>query len=135
MITAVDSNVLLDVFTGDPAFGSRSRGAIQRARREWRLIVCEVVWAEVTASFGEPTPAREAMERIGVEFSPLTEHASSSAGQAWRRYRKEGGTRARLIPDFLIGAHAEAVADRLLTRDRGFYRTYFKDLRILDPTT
>ncbi len=134
MITAVDSNVLLDVFTGDPTLGPRSRAAIQRASGEGSLIVCEVVWAEVTASFGNATPAREAMERIGVRFSPMGERAASLAGQAWRTYRKQGGTRARLIPDFLIGAHAMAAADRLLTRDRGFYRIYFKELGILDPT-
>jgi hypothetical protein len=56
------------------------------------------------------------------------------AGAAWRRYRESGGPRSRLIADFLIGAHARRQAERLLTRDRGFYRTYFADLVILEPS-
>lgn len=74
------------------------------------------------------------MERLGVEFDPLTAAAALQASESWRKYRERGGRRDRVIPDFLIGAHALAQADRLLSRDRGFFRTYFPRLRLLDPS-
>jgi predicted nucleic acid-binding protein len=56
------------------------------------------------------------------------------AGRAFKDYKRRGGTRQRVVPDFLVGAHAQAQADRLLSRDRGFYRAYFKAVTILDPS-
>ncbi len=74
------------------------------------------------------------MRTLGAAFSPLEKPSADRAGQAWRSYRKRGGCRQRMIADFLIGAHASLQADRLLTRDRGFYRSYFPDFAVVDPT-
>jgi predicted nucleic acid-binding protein len=134
MITAVDTNVLLDVFTGDATFGGRSRAALRGVLAEGGLVACEVVWAEIAAAFGGVGEAASALDRLGVRFAPLDADAAARSGRIWRSYRQNGGPRTRLVADFLIGAHAAATADRLLTRDRGFYRTYFEGLTVLDPT-
>jgi hypothetical protein len=93
-----------------------------------------VVWAEVAGSFASPAAAREALELLDLEFSPLNLEAALEAGIAWRSYRQHGGARTRVTADFLIGAHALCQADRLLSRDRGFYRSYFMRLSIVDPS-
>lgn len=134
MITAVDTSVLLDVFTADERYGAASQDAVRDALRSGVLVACEPVWAEVASAFASPGAAREALERLTVEFSPIELHAALAAGKAWREYRRRGGRRTRVVADFLIGAHARAHADRVLTRDRGFYRTYFAGLRIVDPS-
>jgi predicted nucleic acid-binding protein len=134
MITAVDSNVLLDIFTADPEFGEPSAEAIRESMLEGKLIACEVVWAEISASFPDITAAKDALHQLGIEFSPMEETSCLDAGKYWKRYRKSGGTRSRIIPDFLIGSHALRQADRLLTRDRGFYRKYFSHLKVIDPS-
>ena len=134
MITAVDTNVLLDVFKPDPQFADASSRALSRCLSEGAMVACEAVWAETVGEFDSTREAQEALDRLGVQFDLLDRAAALDAGGAWRRYREGGGTRDRLVADFLIGAHADRRADRLLTRDRGFYRTYFRRLRVLDPT-
>jgi predicted nucleic acid-binding protein len=99
------------------------------------LVACDVVWAEVTAAFAHGLAAQGALERLGVKFSPLDMPAALAAGEAWAAYRRRGGRRGRVIADFLIGAHASTAADRLLTRDRGFYRRCFEGIELLDPTS
>jgi predicted nucleic acid-binding protein len=134
VITAVDTSVLLDIFGADPTFGGRSAAALSRCIADGSVIACDVVWAETGASFPEPATAKAALTSLRIDFSPLDASISLATGRAWRTYRKAGGSRERVIADFLIGAHGMAKADRLLTRDRGFYRRYFKDLSVLDPS-
>ncbi len=134
MITAVDTNVLLDVFGADQKFGPASAQAVRRCLGEGALVACEAVWAETATAFPNSERFRRAMDELSVEFEPLDEEAAVRAAEAWRRYRASGGRRGRIASDFLIGAHALTAADRLLTRDRGFYRRYFAGLKVLDPT-
>ena len=133
MITAVDTNVLLDVFGADAVHGTASRDTLRRCLGEGGLVACDVVWAEVVAAFPDPGAAGDAMARLGVGFSPLSSEAATAAGMAWRAYRQRGGPRERVIADFLVGAHAREQAERLLTRDREFYRSAFGDLQVVDP--
>ncbi len=133
MITAIDTSVLLDVFAADPLFGPRSRAALRTCLDEGRVVACEIVWSELAGVFPSPAAAREQLEALGAEFDPIRVEAALEAGGAWKAYRARGGRRHRMVADFLVGAHALHQADRLLTRDRGFYRAYFRELRVLEP--
>jgi predicted nucleic acid-binding protein len=134
VITAVDTNVLLDVFGADTTHGMRSAEALRRCLREGALVACEAVWTETAEAFPEDKPFLDAMRAIGVTFSAIQEKSATRAADSWRVYRSRGGRRERVVADFLIGSHALAQCDRLLTRDRGFYRNYFRELGIVDPT-
>jgi predicted nucleic acid-binding protein len=134
VITAVDTNVLLDVFGSDSVFGRASAEALSTALTNGQIIACEVVWAETAAFFPSAAETRSAMETLGLALDPVGVDAALSAGAAFKQYRRRGGKRDRMVADFLIGAHAREQADRLLTRDRGFFRTYYPRLKILDPT-
>ena len=134
MITAVDTSVLIDVFAADRQFAQVSKLALREAVLAGEVVASEVVWTETAAGLADPVDLRAAMDRMGVRFDALTRESAGVASAAWRRYRSEAGPRTRVVPDFLIGAHALVQADRLLTRDRGFFRRYFRDLAVIDPT-
>jgi hypothetical protein len=134
VITAVDTSVLLDVLGGDPEFGSRSRRALATARTDGALIVGEVVLAELSSAVGDRDALATVLDRLQIGFVASTAAVAVDAGGAWRSYRLAGGPRTRIVADFLVAAHAAHHADRLLTRDRGFYRAAFADLAILDPS-
>lgn len=134
MITAVDTNILLDVFTNDAVFAQASASTLRTCLAEGALVACDVVWAETLSVFPTNRQFEQAMSQLQITFSPLSAAAASQAGRYWRSARERKLPRhSRVVANFLVAAHAAECADRLLTRDRGFYRTYFKNLTILDP--
>jgi predicted nucleic acid-binding protein len=133
MITAVDTNILIDVLGADPAFGPSSREALRTATQGGALIASEVVWAETSAWYRSEQEAAQALDELRVRLVPMEVAAASAAGAAWSAYRRGGGKRTRMIADFLVGAHAQVHADQLLTRDYAFYRARFRGLPIVAP--
>jgi predicted nucleic acid-binding protein len=121
-------------FEADPVHGVHSKESIRSCIFQGSLVACEVVWAEVSVVFQSESPAQEALQSLGVQFSPFGLEAAMFAGRLWKDYRQKGGRRDRLVADFLIGAHALRHADALLTRDRGFYRSGMPKLKIIDPS-
>ena len=129
MITAVDANVLLDIFIASDRHGLRSKERLVAAYDAGAIIVSDVVYAELVPSFRDRAALDRALLELGAALSPIDSSIAYEAGLRWKRYRAAGGPRNRIIADFLIGAHAMAVADVFLTRDRGFFSTYFPELR------
>ncbi len=131
MITAVDSNVLIDVLEADPVYGPASKEALGRCMREGSIVACEVVWAEVATAYAHDLEGLVSiLERIGVAFLAMTREAALEAARRWHACRRRRRAERRIAADFLIGGHALTQCDRLLTRDAGFYRSRYEGLRL-----
>ena len=133
MRTAVDSSVLLDVIVDSGEFADRSEAALRAASVAGSLVVCECVVAEIRPAFAAGE-IEEFLADWQLEFVPSTRESSVLAGEmcgAYLRRRRAG--RMRVLPDFLIAAHAQLTSDRLLARDRGYYRDYFERLALMEP--
>lgn len=157
MITAVDTNILLDLLIpGEPHLAS-SKGLLERHLTKGSLVLCETVFAELAARFAAEDVLKEFLAETGIRFIPSSQPALHIAGTRWAEFSRKnrrdrfscgacgnlfevscprcGRTLTRrqlVIGDFLIGAHALVHADCLLSRDRGVYARWFRDLRLVD---
>jgi len=131
MITFVDTNVLLDVFLPDPQWGEKSKLSLDQAYSDGSLVINEIIYAELAPQFPEKRLLDETIKTLGIRVVLLDLESAYVAGTKWKTHLEAGGKRDRVLADFLIGAHAEKIAERLLTRDRGFYRKYFSALNLL----
>ena len=129
----VDTNVLLDVATLDPAWESWSRAALDAAQESAPLVINAIVYGEL--ALGYPTVEEldsslppDLYRREAIPFA-----AAFLASRCHREYLGRGGTRRAPLPDFYIGAHAAVAGYRLLTRDATRYRTYFPRLTLISP--
>lgn len=129
----VDSNVLLDIATNDPAWGDWSARALEQAADEAILVINALVYAEVSIGFQTIEDLEDALPSDLYRREDLPYEAAFLAGKSFLRYRHAGGTRRSPLPDFYIGAHAAVAGYRLLTRDAGRYRTYFPTLHLIAP--
>ena len=154
MITAVDTNILLDVLIPSAPHGDQSERALAEAVRAGAVVISEPVYAELAAHFADRADLERFLADTGIRLEASGAEALYTTGRAWSEYLRRrpaslacpqcgaaqrvrcdrcGASvqpRQHVVADFLIGAHAIVHADTLLTRDRGYYATYFPDLKL-----
>lgn len=131
--TLVDANILIDIATDDPDWGTWSADALARAGQGGRLIVNPVIYAEVSVAFARIEALDALLPEEVFRREPIPFDAAFLAGKAFLAYRRRGGARTSPLPDLFIGAHAAVRGYRLLTRDRGRFGTYFPTVDLIAP--
>ena len=129
---AVDSSVLIEILIGATQ-AEAAEAALRQALALGPVLVCDVVVAEVCSSLRDGDQSMQVLEDMGIRFSEVERKSAIRAGEMQRRYRSRGGTRLRTVPDFIVGAHALLQCSALITRDAGFFRDYFKGLKVIVP--
>ncbi|MEP7303445.1 MAG: type II toxin-antitoxin system VapC family toxin [Caldimonas sp.] len=130
---AVDSSVLVDVLAGDARFAEASEASLLQALAGGDVVICDAVVAEIHTLLAGSETTMETLSSLGIRYEPTSERAAVRAGHMQRRFRDRGGGRERVVADFLIGAHALLQCEALVTRDAGFFRDYFKGLKVIEP--
>jgi predicted nucleic acid-binding protein len=134
MTTAIDSNVLIDLIGARTSFTQASILALDAARLGGALMICPVVVAEISAYFASAAALGTALREMQIAVADFTLEDSHRAGTVFVQYRRRSSRpKDRMLADFLVGAHACNHADALLTRDRGYYRTFFPKLNLIEP--
>jgi hypothetical protein len=156
MITAVDTNVILDILVPGEPFAESSKALLERHLAAGQLILCEVVVAELAARFPSETELKAFLTETGMRLVHSGEKSLYVAGTRWAAYTTKEGTsgpfcagcgevlkvacpncgkaftrRLHVLADFLIGAHALTHAECIISRDLGVYKTYFSDLKVV----
>jgi len=151
---SVDTNVLLELLEADAASRRRAEDDLNALEDE-QLIICEAVFAELANQFPDIGALEEFLGDTGITFVPSDPQVLFLAGRLWVNYARtrpaglvcsECGRvtaatcgycdsllsiRQRVLPDFYVGAHALAYADRLLTRDKRHFQTYFPEVPLV----
>lgn len=129
----IDSNVLLDLATNDPTWREWSAFQFQAATALGPIPLNPLIYAEIAPAFDSKADLDRWLDPAIFEWLPLPYSAGWLAAQAFLKYRRAGGLRTSPLPDFYIGAHAEAEGLTLVTRDVARYRTYFPNVRLITP--
>jgi predicted nucleic acid-binding protein len=135
MAVLVDTNVLVDIAVRDPLWLEWSRNALAKLAGRVPLTINPIIYAEFSVRYDDIDEVEALLPPEEFRREGLPWAAAFAAGAAFRRYRAAGGGRERVLPDFLIGAHALIRGHAILTRDPRGYRTYFPDVPLITPET
>ena len=135
---AIDTSVLIDLLGADEARVEFAEISVRNALAQGPVVVCDVVVSEITAGLGHGADIMDVVEGMGVAYSPIERRSAIRAGEMQRRFNErrragKAGATARTVPDFIVGAHALLQCTALITRDAGFFRDYFKGLKVIVP--
>lgn len=134
-MTLIDTNILLDLVTDDPHWAEWSMAQLEAASLAGPLLINDLIYAELSVRYQRIEELDAFIEAAGIEIASLPKAALFMAAKVFAQYRKAGGSRTGVLPDFFIGAHAAVQSYQLLTRDVGRYRTYFPTVVLIVPST
>ncbi len=129
----VDTNVLVDVLQDDSQWVNWSIGQLRAQASIHQLTINPIIYAEISLSFSTFEGLDSAASTLALERREVPRPALFLAAKAFVQYRRRGGSKLQVLPDFFIGAHAAVEGWPLLTRDASRFRTYFPTLEVIAP--
>lgn len=131
----VDTNVLVDVLENDPDWAEWSLHQLRAQAQVHDLVINPIIYAELSLTFDSVEALDDALDGMEITVQELPRPALFLAGRAFVKYRRRGGTKSNVLPDFFIGAHAAVLGCSILTRDARRYAQHFKTVPLIFPET
>jgi len=155
MISAVDTNILLDIIIPNQSFVKSSLEKLESTARKSKIVICEIVYSELASQFHNQTELNSFLSDTHIEIVWSNKESLFLASRLWLKYREQRPEKIycpdcgkqihavcshcgsqinlprRMLNDFIIGSHAITFADLFITRDLGFYKKYFSGIKIL----
>ena len=129
----VDTNALLDIATNDANSADWSIEQLDAAVVRGPMVINAVVYSEFSVGYGRIEDVERLLKDVDIGWADAPREALFLAGKAFQQYRRQGGSRTGVLPDFFIGAHAAVSGMTLLTRDPARYRSYFPKVGLISP--
>ena len=129
----IDSCVLLDLFTNDPKWAEWSENILEQYSHTNTLYINSIVYTEVSIGFNKIEELEIAISELDIKVLEIPREALFLTGKTFLKYRKNKGTKNSPLPDFFIGAHASVSNFNLVTRDIDKYKTYFPQVKLINP--
>lgn len=128
----VDTNIILDALKGDPVWGPRAKAKLTSAADD-SLAINDIIYTELSIGYANLADLETVIAEWHLQLKVIPRLALFQAGKAFQQYRRSGGTKTGVLPDFFVGAHALAEGWPLLTRDIGRIKTYFPSVTLIAP--
>jgi predicted nucleic acid-binding protein len=135
ILTLVDSNVVIDLLEVRQPWRDWAEERMSVLSEDGALIINQIIFGEISVPYPDFELLDQALRKVAFGREDLPWEACFRAAKAFLNYRKLGGPREKILPDFFIGAHASVNGHRILSRDGARYRTYFPDVEVIAPDT
>jgi len=134
MTTLVDTNILISVLNTKDHHHQWSTDQLALRKAVGPALICDIVYCEFSVGMADRAAVDAAISALALDrIGRSSDAALYRAGQAYKQYRMQSGTKANVLSDFLIGAVAEVAGVPLLTANGSDYTGYFPSVQLICP--
>ena len=129
----LDTCVILDILDQETNWHQWSKNTLRELSHTSNLVINPIIFSELCAGMASPQEVLAMLKSLSITEQPLTHEALFLAAKAFLQYRRRGGSKTGVLPDFFIGAQAAVCSWELMSRDKGRYTSYFPTVRMILP--
>lgn len=133
MATFIDTNVLIYLTKKCDDFHAWAKEAVAAHRRHGPIIISDIVYCEFSVAMKDVRTTNSVIKDLTIERLRFSDAALYDAAQAFKLYKSRKGNKQLVLPDFLIGAQANAESAALITGNARDYKSYFPNLKLVTP--